>query len=154
LDSIRQETAEIRRLNLGVFFLETARWIVRHRWLARAMLRGKRPFATAVLTNVGDAARRFTARFPREQGKLTCGNVRLLQLSGVPPLRRMTRLVVSAVSYGGELNICLRCDPHTFAESEAKSLLDQYLRQLLQAAESGSDGRSRPLTHEGNSIAG
>lgn len=138
LDSIRKETAEIRRLNLGVFFLESARWIVRSRWLARRVLDGKRTFSTAVLTNLGDPARRFTARFPREQRKLVCGNVQLLQTTGVPPLRSTTRLAVSANSYGGELTIGLRCDPHTFALDDAQSLLERFGRQLLRSAETDS----------------
>lgn len=127
---IREETALIKHERLGERFVDMVS--------TAAAVRGLLPFATAVprtlssavLTNVGDPSRRFLARFPRESGRLVCGNLILKRISGFPPIRPKTRAAFSIVSYRKELTIGLRCDPHLFSLDDTEEMLDLYVDQL------------------------
>jgi hypothetical protein len=78
------------------------------------------------LSNVGDPSKRFTARFPRKQGRVVCGNLTLQHVSGVPPLRAQTHATLAIFSYRRELTISVRCNPYLFDEKATKAFLDMY----------------------------
>ncbi|MFO7907529.1 MAG: hypothetical protein ACQESR_23695 [Planctomycetota bacterium] len=129
-NKIREETALIKHERLGARFVDMVS--------TAAAVRGLLPFATAmprtlssaILTNVGDPSRRFLARFPRESGRLVCGNLILERISGFPPIRPKTRAAFSIVSYRKELTIGLRCDPHLFSLGDTEQMLGLYADRL------------------------
>lgn len=90
--------------------------------------------ATAVLSNAGDPARRFTCRLPKTSGKVSCNEFTLDGITGVPPLRRMTRCTMSSSIYGRKLTISMRCDPHTFSQVDSNQLLSMYCSSLAAEA--------------------
>jgi hypothetical protein len=95
-------------------------------------LLAKYPFcmATAILSNVGDPSRRFTARFPRSEGRIVCGDLVLEEITGAPPLRRKSRAAISVFAYNRRLTISTRCDPFSFTPDDAQEFLRVYVARL------------------------
>lgn len=98
----------------------------------KASLDWKRNLATAILSNTGDPTKQFYAQLPREGSVVRCGNLKLEDISGVPPIRPGTSTTVSIFTYRRELKICLRCDPNKFSEAETRQLLDLYVHNIEQ----------------------
>lgn len=129
-NKIREETALIKHERLGERFVDmvsTGSAVRGLLWLATAV---PRTLSSATLTNVGDPSRRFLARFPRDSGRLVCGNLILERISGFPPIRPKTRAAFSIVSYRKELTIGLRCDPHLFSLADTDEMLGLYVDRL------------------------
>jgi hypothetical protein len=132
LAGIRHETEQIRQYRLSLFFLGMLGFLSCCPPLLARLLRAEHCFASAVLTNLGDPTRRFMNRFPRRDGLLVAGNLVLQRIAGVPPLRRLTRVVISAVTYGGKLTISLQADPGVFSVTETEKMLAGYVRRLVK----------------------
>jgi len=130
LQSIRDETLRIKRDKIGHRFMNAVTLGLLVPGFIKFLLGRKRCLATVVLSNVGDPSRRFLSRFPRKQGKVRCGNVRLESISGVPPLRPLSRATVSIVTYGREFAINVRCDPQTMSLEDANEFIDLYVSRL------------------------
>jgi hypothetical protein len=130
LASIRWETAVIKRWNLGLYFLGGVAFARRIPGALALSTAGRTCFATTVLTNLGDASRRFTAHFPRRAGRILVGDLVLENLIGIPPVRPKTHAVFSAFGYNGGLTLSVRCDPHVFHADDARRLLAQYVAQV------------------------
>ena len=137
LRSIRNETALIKHQRSGTVFMETILVGSKVRWLLPFLLSRNLCLATAVLSNAADPSRRFTARFPRQSGRVVCGNLVLEEITGVPPLRRKTRATFSISQYNHRLTISLRCDPRLFRSGDTRALLSLYVERLQQSAEIG-----------------
>jgi hypothetical protein len=90
--------------------------------------------ASAVLSNIGDPTRRFSAWLPRRDGRLVVGNLLLDDITGVPPLRPKTRATFSVFAYRRRLTISLRCDPAHFSDQDTVRLLEIYARHLRNFA--------------------
>jgi hypothetical protein len=88
-----------------------------------------------VLSNTADPSRRFTGRFPRQAGRICCGNLVLEDITGIPPLRPKTRASFAISQYDRRLTLCLRCDPRHFRLSDTAELLQMYSQQLRQSAD-------------------
>ena len=88
-------------------------------------------FCTAVLSNVGDLRRQFGVRFPLEDGRCIAGNVRLEQLTGVPPIRPRTSVAVAVASYAGTHLVNVNCDPGSLPGACADEFADLYMSRLL-----------------------
>jgi len=134
LRGIRNETALIKHERQGTRFVDMVAAALHVRGLLRLALSGRRCLSTAVLSNVGDPSRRFTARFPRENGRVVCGNLVLESFSGVPPLRPKTRATVSIFTYRRQLTISLRCDPYLFRPEDTREQLSIFVERLRRAA--------------------
>lgn len=134
LRGIRNETALIKHERRGTRFVDMVAAALYVRGLLRLALSGKRCLSTAVLSNVGDPSRRFTARFPREKGRVVCGNLVLESFSGVPPLRPKTRATLSIFTYRRQLAISLRCDPYLFRPEDTAEQLSIFVEQLRRSA--------------------
>ena len=100
--------------------------------LLRCLLRMNRCFTSAILTNVGDIRRQFTARFPLKQARCVAGNVILDVLKGAVPVRPNTRLSASVGTYAGNLYINMHCDPLSFTREQAEELSDLFVNRLKQ----------------------
>lgn len=99
-------------------------------WTMKASLNLKKNLATTILSNTGDPTKQFHVDFPREDGKLRCGNLLLDDISGVPPLRPGTNATISIFTYRRNLKICMRCDPNQFSDLDTRRLLNLYVENI------------------------
>jgi hypothetical protein len=130
LQSIRRETLEIKNEQRGMRFANMLAGGFAVKGLMQLLLSFPFCMATAILSNVGDPSRRFTAHFPRSKGRIVCGNLVLEEITGAPPLRRKTRATVSAFAYNRRLTLSVRCDPFTFTPADTREFLDLYAGRL------------------------
>jgi hypothetical protein len=130
LRGIRDETMRIKHDHLGRQFVEGLIATSYIPGLLRYLARRRRCLATAVFSNMGDPTRRFLATFPRQGGKLVCGNLVLEKMLGVSPIRPFTRIAVSIVTLYRELIINVRCDPLHISPDQARTFLDFYTQRL------------------------
>jgi hypothetical protein len=135
LDGIRRETLDVKRTRRGLRFIHVIEWAQRLCGGMPRLLVGDRCVATAVLSNVGDAARWFTATFPRRSGRLMAGNLVLEGVTGAPPIRPKTSAAVMISRCAGETSVSLRCDPRRFAPERAEGLLAAYVDRLVQTSQ-------------------
>ena len=139
LQTIRTETAAIRRGRLGLYFIGGLGFASSVPGLVPWMLRRQRSLATVVVSNVGRVL--APSPLPRRDGLLQCGDTTLQRLTGVPPIRPGTRAALALVTYGRQttLNSALRS---SLLQSETGSRLSERVRCPAE-----SDGRSRPVRH-------
>ena len=131
LPKISQESLNFQQHRTGARFIDTLVAATDFsKWLLPILLTGETCIATAVLSNVGDPAKRFTARFPRVGGRVVMGNLVLEEITGVPPMRPGTRATFSIFSYLRKLTISARCDPRYFGLQDTQALTHMYVDQL------------------------
>ena len=133
--SICRETALIKNERRGLVFGDLLGGAMRHRWMLPWMVSGKRCLATAVLSNAGDPSKRFTAKLPRDKGRIVAGGLILEDIIGVPPLRINTHVTISILTYQRKLTICLRCCPRQFSLHDARRLSDMYYRTIRETVQ-------------------
>ena len=148
LRSVRDETLQIKREQRGKRFIDAIMLGFYIPGLIKYLLGRNRCLSTVILSNVGDPSRRFLARFPREQGKVICGNLRLESISGVPPLRPLSRATVSIVTYGREFAINVRCDPMTMSLEDANAFLDLFVERLQTHLPNEQESKVQSRTRE------
>jgi hypothetical protein len=136
LSVVRRETQRIKDWKLALYFLGGLAIARRAPVVLRWALRRNRSFATAVLSNVG----RFVpeASPAGHEERWACGDVVLTRITGVPPLRRLTRAAVIVAEYAGETVLCLRCDPHSFTSAQTRQLLDVFAARVRETLRSGA----------------
>lgn len=134
LAGIRNETALIKHERRGTRFVDMLAATLSIRGLLPLVLSSNYCLATAVLSNVGDPSRRWTAKLPRDKGRVVAGNLVMEDIDGVPPLRPKSRAAVSAFTYRRGLTISLRCDPYLFRPEDTRELLTRYADRLRGAA--------------------
>lgn len=137
LYGLRAETAAIKRWRLGLYFLGGLALADRLPGALRLGmgLLGGTCHATTVLTNIGDVGRRFSARLPRQDGRVVAGNLVLESLVGMPPLRPGTRAGFGTGIYANELTVTVCGDFHALGPGELHRLLDLYVDRIRQSAE-------------------
>ncbi len=152
VESIRTEMEAIRRLRLSLYFIGQIGILAAIPGAMRRVLGMKRCFATAVLTNVGDPARRFRVRFPRRENKAVVGNLLLENLVGVPPLRALTRVGVALTSYAGQMTVNVLCDRHCFSRQQSRQFLEIYLNRVAQGLPGGTAAAERLHVDRGAAV--
>jgi hypothetical protein len=135
LAGLRDEGRTAIRSGLGQVFLGALDLLLASRALP-AMLAGERCFATAVLTNLGDPTHRFTARFPRRDGRVVAGELQVDEITGITPLRPLTRASFAVGTYAGDLGVCLWADPRSFTPGDARRLLSAYTQRIRDSIRS------------------
>jgi hypothetical protein len=133
LESIREETAAVRKGHLSLYFLGGLETLQANR-LLDLVLNRQLCFASAILTNVGNPIRRFGTSFARSSHGLAIGNVMLRGIAAVPPLRPQTRAAFAVSSSGPSLTINLKWDPQHLSTLDAERLLSHYVAQLRISA--------------------
>lgn len=123
LQALKEETSRVRNRQAARRFVDTIAAAAAYPGLLSVVAKMPRTLATVIFSNLGDPTRRFTTRFPRQDGRLLCGNLRLESVTGVPPLRPRTRAALLVLSYNDYLTINLRCDPHRFSSQDTDALL-------------------------------
>ncbi len=132
LQGIRDETAQIKNRHQAKRFVDTVAAAATLPGLLPSIVRLPRTLATVVFSNLGDPTRRFTARFPRHEGRLVCGNLTLEDVTGIPPMRPRTRATFLVLSYNLNLTINLRCDSQRFTAGDTQQFLALYRDRLLR----------------------
>ncbi len=132
---IGEETSLIKDHQMGRRFVNLIGHAGLRRGILPSVLALPRTLATAVLSFAGDPSRRFTARFPRSEGRIVCGNLTLDEVTGAPPMRPRTRAAFFIISYRQMLTICVRCDPHLFTVPDTEKLLSMYVERLRGQAD-------------------
>jgi hypothetical protein len=138
LAGIREQTRRTLKERLGNWFLAIIRFARRVPGLLPLILKRRRPFATAILANVGEIERHLGAVFPEQDGKTVAGNVVVERIEGVAPVREATRMAVSLGIWSGELIVNMNCDPRWFSLRDAEQLLAIFIDRLRQRAETGN----------------
>jgi hypothetical protein len=95
-------------------------------------LNRKRTYATIVLSNLGRVLN--VKQLPRRQRRLVCGDVLLEQVSGVPPIRPLTRASIAVIAYADDMSVSLQGDLQYFDSAEVSELLEIYVARLKQTA--------------------
>ncbi|MEM7312870.1 MAG: hypothetical protein AAF497_06935 [Planctomycetota bacterium] len=132
LKGLRNEIAQIKHHDLGHQFIDSIMAARNFPWLLPLLLGSRRCLSTITMSHMGDPTKRFLATFPREKGKLVCGDVVLDKMIGVSPLRPQTRAAVSVVTMYRQLMINVRLDPHTMSLQDSRQFLDYYVERLQQ----------------------
>jgi Condensation domain len=134
LERVRGETTRIKEWKLGLYFLGGLAFAARVPLVMSWALKRNRSFATAVLSNVG----RFVpdASPERRNFRWTCGDLELVRVTGVPPLRKLTRAAAIVIEYAGETTLSLRCDPHYFDAPQTRELLDSFVERVRETLRS------------------
>ena len=131
ITSVRDQTLKIKQSQEGKLIIDSfmaADSI--HSGLLPFLLKRRNCLATAIFTNIGDPTRRMLDSFPREHGKIVCGNLKFERLVGVSPLRELTRAAVSAITFNRELLISMRCDPTLMSIEDTRELLTIYINRI------------------------
>jgi hypothetical protein len=147
LASVRDDMARIKHYRLGTLFADANYSLEKAPAVRRWLLDLNLCTSTAVLSNVGDPAKRFTARFPRRKGAVVCGNLELKRITGAPPIRRHTRASLSVFSYCRELTVTVRTDPFYFDERDNRAFLDTYIAQIAKRIDREPEDIDRDWGH-------
>ncbi|MHC2066316.1 hypothetical protein ACYFX5_02500 [Bremerella sp. T1] len=132
LQGLSLEMEAVQKWNLGMFFLEGLATVDRVPGLLRWFTSGKRCFATTVLTNVGDISRRLGVRLPKSDGCVEAGGMRLVKITGSPPLRPETNAVFGILICGGRMTITIRHHPKSLDLDSAQMLLDKFAKTVTE----------------------
>jgi hypothetical protein len=103
--------------------------------LRRKARREDTVFATAVLSNFGDAARMYPGRFPVEDGRWRIGELSVDAIRACPPKRPNTNLCVVAHGYGNSLHLVARCDGRGLAAESIRDFMSLYRQTILRLTE-------------------
>jgi NRPS condensation-like uncharacterized protein len=142
LKSIHQQTSDVLYNREGIVCLKLFRMLRRVPGAMSLFLNLKPVLSSAVLANVGDIRRRFSGRFPLQNGRWVAGNVVIDNIHGVAPVRPNTRAAMSIGDYAGELSISLRTDRLALTAEESERFLQGYLNRLMQLAAEESKSSS------------
>lgn len=136
--SIHDQTGNVLFYREGLIALKLFRILRRFSFGMQMFLAAKSCMSTIVVANVGDVRRRFSGRFPLQEGRWMAGNVLVRRICGVAPVRPNTLAAVSIGDYAGELSISLRTDGTVLSEEDSREFFRRYLQRLEQLAQTAS----------------
>jgi len=134
LKSIHRQTGDVVFNREGIVCLKIFKVLRKFPRGMKIFLGLKSCLSTAVLANIGDIRRRFTGRFPLNNGRWIAGNVLVERLTGVAPVRPNTRAAVSIGEYAGELSISLRTDAAMINVADSQRFLGEFVEALERLA--------------------
>lgn len=132
LRGLGKEIDELKRQRSMSSFVNMLAAIRLHPELLLDVVREKQVCrSTAVMSTTGDATNYFRTRLPLENGMVRCGNLRLETITGIPPLRSQTKIALSlSTNRRREMQIGMRCDPHSFSAADTTGLLGRLVERL------------------------
>lgn len=132
LKSIKLETWFLKTFRFGLAFVRSCALVGSIPGGLEFMTRENRCYATSVLSNMGQV---FTeALLARRNGKLVAGDLVLEAIESAPPVRPLTSIAITPVTYAGQMALVMNYDRQRFSAAEAQSLLNLYVQQLHAAA--------------------
>jgi len=132
---IQTQTLKILHNRLGNLVLSGIRRARKVPGLLRLVLKSKRPFATAILANLGEVRKHLGGEFPHLAGRCVAGNIVIEHVGGVAPIRPGTLMAVSIGVYGRQLMINMNCDQNYLSQSQSQQLMTSYVSRLKLLAE-------------------
>lgn len=138
---IRWETWFLKRFRFGLSFIRGLAFCERLPGGLEAFSNLRRPYATAVLSNLGKVFE--GPGLVRDQGKVTAGGLRLETVESAPPVRAGTTVGVSILSYAGRLGIVLSYDRWHWTRGDAQAFLEVYV-DCLRAAGAAAMSETTP----------
>jgi len=132
IQSVSRENAHMRKAGLPRRLLDKF-FLMQKTGLWPLIFSPKRCLSTVVFSNLGDPTRRFRTRFPRTDGQIQIGNLRMTSFEGTTALRPMTRAGIFFNTYGNQLTISARFDPAHYAIDDGEAFLDLFSAQIQQA---------------------
>lgn len=130
IKSVRDEVTAIKHNQRGRQFIDAIMTAKRVPGVLPLLLSRIRCLSTVIVSNPGDPTKRFLSRFPRENGRIVCGDVTLDGWQGVSPLRPHTHAAVCILGLYRELMINVRCDPNTMTADDTRKFLATYVQQV------------------------
>jgi NRPS condensation-like uncharacterized protein len=146
LKSVVHEMQNIKRNRLGHAMLNVLGTITKSTRLTKRILSSRLANCTMVVTNLGRPFQKCSLL--NEEGTVCAGQMRLIGVDTMPPLRRGTRLAISVNGYAGKLSLSLRFDSKYIDSKRARQIL-QNLIQLIECESLGvmnEDGAIMPLS--------
>jgi len=133
LVSVQSQTKAIRKLRLGLDFVEIFGLFSKQPKIAAWLIGRPRCLATAILTNMGDSFGRFRKLFDVVDGRFKVGDVFVESFAGFPPLRPKTLLGIGMSRSAGRLTIGVIVDGETFTFEQAEQLKQQWIQCWLDS---------------------
>jgi O-methyltransferase involved in polyketide biosynthesis len=117
-------------------FLAVLGLLARRHWLLRCLARLPVCFSTAVVSTIGDPARRMKSGVTKQDGLDAPGGLVIRGMRGVPPLRPGTRAALAALTYGKGLSLSCLCsagrDPRAAAREFLRLVADELTAGLAE----------------------
>ena len=127
---LHQEMKHIKDWELG-FLLVMGMMDVQRYGILRRMIRVRDCWASMVVTNIGRAFDASGLPFPRdEQGRLQAGEAVLETLDGASPIRPLTSVSLSSITYAGRMFLTLHYDSRLMNEELAQDFLQRVMVQM------------------------
>jgi NRPS condensation-like uncharacterized protein len=145
LTSIHQQTEDVLFSRAGIVALRFLGLLRKIPGAMQLSLSLKSCFCTVVLANVGDVRKRFSGRFPLQNGRWVAGDVLVKHIRGVAPVRPNTRAAVTIGEYAGTLSIHLRTDSTVIGPEDSERFLNEFTDRLLKLAAVSREQSDREL---------
>ncbi len=147
LRTLKWELRFYKRCRMAVTFIRMWQLIDLLPNGARWFSRTPRSFSTTVFSNVG---RIFAdTPLPRQDGKLTAGEMVLESIEGAPPFRRQSGVSFCLYTYAGRLSLVMNYDRRRFDRAAAEDLMQAIVRQICCSGELRAGSGSVPISHGG-----
>ncbi len=136
LCSLRDEMQLVHKYQAGWFFLQSIRSMQKFLPLLNLYLRRShaRCMSTAVLSHLGNTLNSISGRLPMRDGRIMVGDVELMSICCIPPIRPNTHLVLATMLMHGQLVINARMNPLIFSRSDTEQFVQSFIKILEQSA--------------------
>lgn len=124
------ETWFLKRFRFGLSFIRGVQVCERLPGGLSLLCGLKRPYATAVLSNLGKVFE--GPGLVRDEGRVRVGRARVERVESAPPVRRGTAAGISILSYAGRLGIALSYDRWHWSQADAQAFLDVLVATLRE----------------------
>jgi hypothetical protein len=142
LRSIHGELDRIKRLRIAGCFLAGMDFAQRlPSWMLHAM-RGRRCWASAVLSNLGRVLE--TSPLARREPRLALPGAVLEGIDFLPPLRALTHAALGVLTYAGRLALALHYDARAIRPLQAEDLIETFVRRLRESIAAAAPPRRAP----------
>jgi hypothetical protein len=128
--SIQAESQEIRIRRRGEVLFDSLAMLRTIPGLLGRTVRLPICLSSGVFTNLGSPMRRLKTRYRWDQRGMLFGNLRMIAIGGIPPLREGTNAVMSACMFGQSLTFSLQMAPRWFTRADAEEFFELFLRRL------------------------
>jgi NRPS condensation-like uncharacterized protein len=151
LQGIHDEMDLIKRLQLGLTFIFSTAIC---RWLpggVKKQVRADKCTISCIFTNLGNVLARIP--LPHHEQCIVAGNVTLVDMDFVAPLRPYSCVTMAAGLYAHQLILTLHYDPRPLSERQASDLLGIFVQRLRSSITGAAPPVSRPHHSEWPSAA-
>lgn len=116
-------------------FLDTLSLCCRIPGLMAVITRLPLCFSTAVVSNVGNVVGRMRTTAPIRDGRICPADLEITRVTGVPPLRPLTRIAVGVTTYCGAMTVSVMSAPDVFAPAMREEFIERLHREIAVFAD-------------------